>query len=59
VVSATDPLNLIGVILPGGKVSSVSGLAIAYRNGAPFDVAPMGALLSRLQREPTSVRSRE
>ena len=59
VVSAADPLNLIGVILPGGKVSSVSGLAIAYRNGAPFDIAPMGALLSRLQREPTSVRSRE
>ena len=59
VVSAADPLNLIGIILPGGKVSSVSGLAIAYRNGAPFDVAPMGALLSRLQREPTSVRNSE
>src|SRR5256886_7782202 len=48
VVSAADPLNLVGIILPGRKVSSVSGLAIAYRNGATVDVAPMGALLSKL-----------
>jgi ATP-dependent Lhr-like helicase len=48
VVAAADPLNLVGIILPGGKVASHSGLAIAYRNGAPFDVAPLGALLARL-----------
>jgi ATP-dependent Lhr-like helicase len=48
VVAASDPLNLVGVILPGGKVAPRSALAIAYRNGVPQDVAPMGALLARL-----------
>ncbi len=52
-VSAADPLNLVGVFLPGGKVSPVSGMAIAYRSGVPFDVAPMGALRARLQRTGT------
>lgn len=50
-VSAADPLNLVGIILPGGKVSPFSGMAIAHRNGAPLDVAPLGALLSRLQQK--------
>jgi len=56
VLSAADPLNLVGIILPGGKVSPVSGMAIAYRSGAPFDVAPMGALVSRLQRTGAAAR---
>ena len=49
VLSAADPLNLIGVILPGSRVASQSGLAIALRNGVPTDVAPLGALLARLR----------
>lgn len=49
VVSAADPLNLVGIVLPGMKVSPFSGMAIAYKNGVALDVAPMGALLSRLQ----------
>jgi len=56
VVSAADPLNLVGIILPGGKVSSVSGLAVAYRNGVPVDVAPMGALLAKLHQMGAGVR---
>jgi ATP-dependent Lhr-like helicase len=55
VVSAADPLNLVGILLPGGRVSPVSGLAVAYRNGAAIDVAPMGALVSRLQRDRVAV----
>ncbi len=50
VISSADPLNLIGVILPGTRVGSTSGLAIALRNGVPTDVAPLGALLARLRR---------
>ena len=58
VVAASDPLNLVGVILPGGKVAPQSALAIAYRNGVPQDVAPMGALLARLhQTAATAPRS--
>ncbi len=50
VVSAADPLNMIGILLPGARVSPFSGMAIAHRNGAPVDVAPLGALLSRMQK---------
>jgi ATP-dependent Lhr-like helicase len=54
VVSAADPLNLVGLILPGARISTSSGQAIAFRNGAPADVAPLGALLSRLRNERAS-----
>ncbi len=50
VIPAADPLNMMGILLPGARVSPFSGLAIAHRNGAPVDVAPLGALLSRLQK---------
>jgi ATP-dependent Lhr-like helicase len=48
VLSAADPLNLTGIVLPGPRVSSLSGLSIAFRNGAAVDVAPHGALLARV-----------
>ena len=49
VISSADPLNLMGIVLPGTRVPSQSGLAIALRNGVPVDVAPLGALLARLR----------
>jgi ATP-dependent Lhr-like helicase len=55
VISAADPLNLVGIILPGVKISPFSGVGIAYKNGAAEDIAPMGVLLSRLRRPPASV----
>jgi len=51
VISSADPLNLVGVILPGSRVPVSSGQAIAFKNGIPTDVAPLGALLSRLRNE--------
>ena len=36
-VSAADPLNLIGIVLPGDRVPANSGRAIAFRNGVPLD----------------------
>jgi ATP-dependent Lhr-like helicase len=50
VISAADPLNMVGIVLPGTRVPPFSALAIAHRNGAVIDVAPLGALLSRLQK---------
>lgn len=35
VVSASDPLNLIGSLLPGVKVPAVSGNRLLYRDGVP------------------------
>ena len=51
VIASADPLNLVGVILPGARVPVASGQAIAFKNGVPTDVAPLGALLSRLRNE--------
>src|SRR5207248_8633516 len=32
-VSAADPLNLVGIILPGERVPSISGRTVSYRDG--------------------------
>jgi ATP-dependent Lhr-like helicase len=32
-VSAADPLNLVGIIVPGERVPALSGRAVAFRNG--------------------------
>jgi ATP-dependent Lhr-like helicase len=34
-ISAADPLNLVGVILPGNKVPALTGNRILYRDGVP------------------------
>jgi ATP-dependent Lhr-like helicase len=54
IVAAADPLNLMGIVVPGPRVSPFSTLAIAYRNGVAVDVAPLGTLRSRLWREPAA-----
>ena len=35
VVSGADPLNLIGVVLPGAKVPALTGNRVLYRDGVP------------------------
>ena len=46
VISAADPLNLAGILLPGERISPLSGLAIVLRNGVIADTGPYGALLA-------------
>src|SRR5262249_39566138 len=36
-VSAADPLNLIGIIVPGDRVPSISGRFVSFRNGVPVE----------------------
>jgi ATP-dependent Lhr-like helicase len=36
-VSAADPLNLVGIILPGDRVSSISGRFVSLRDGVPVE----------------------
>ena len=48
-VSAADPLNMLGIILPGPRVSPYSNQMIAYRDGVPVGAGMLGELLSRLQ----------
>ena len=35
IVSASDPLNLAGILTPGPRVAATLGNRLAYRNGAP------------------------
>jgi ATP-dependent helicase Lhr and Lhr-like helicase len=48
-VAAADPLNLVGILVPGARVSPYSGQVIAYRDGVPVEVGELGAVRSRLQ----------
>lgn len=58
VISAADPLNLVGTFLPGARISPFSGLVIAHRNGVPVESGPPGVLFSRLQRNPRPAGAR-
>jgi ATP-dependent Lhr-like helicase len=39
-VAAADPLNLVGVILPGERIAANSGRMIAFRDGVPIESEP-------------------
>jgi len=43
-LSAADPLNLIGIILPGERVPANSGKTITLRDGASIVELPSAAL---------------
>jgi ATP-dependent Lhr-like helicase len=36
-ISAADPLNLAGILLPGARVSATSGKLVTFRDGVPMD----------------------
>jgi ATP-dependent Lhr-like helicase len=48
-INAADPLNLVGIVVPGARLSPYSGQTIAYRDGLPVEVGELGAVRSRLQ----------
>jgi ATP-dependent Lhr-like helicase len=41
-VSAADPLNLVGIITPGGRVTAYTSNRILYRNGEPITILESG-----------------
>ncbi|UVM54844.1 DEAD/DEAH box helicase [Pseudomonas sp. B21-012] len=43
-ISASDPLNLVGTLLPGSKVPAVSGNRLLYRDGVPVAMLIAGKL---------------
>lgn len=49
ILSSSDPLNLVGIITPGGRISPYSNQAIAFIQGVPVEIGPLGAVLSKLQ----------
>lgn len=44
-ISASDPLNLVGTLLPGSKVPAVSGNRLLYRDGLPVAARIAGRYL--------------
>lgn len=52
-VSAVDPLNQVGTLLPGERVSAVAGNRILYRDGVPLGLLIAGKpeLLTELDEE--------
>jgi ATP-dependent Lhr-like helicase len=36
-ISAADPLNLVGILLPGDRISAVSGKTVTFRDGVPLE----------------------
>ena len=49
IVSAADPLNLVGILTPGARVPATSGDVIVYLAGLPAATGPLGAVRSHLQ----------
>ena len=39
-ISAADPLNLVGVVVPGERVPAISGRAVSYRDGVSMEPEP-------------------
>jgi ATP-dependent Lhr-like helicase len=48
IVTAADPLNLVGILTPGARVAPHAGQVIAYRAGVPVGVGALGAVTHRL-----------
>jgi len=36
-LSAADPLNLVGILVPGERVPAISGRIVSFRDGVPVD----------------------
>jgi ATP-dependent helicase Lhr and Lhr-like helicase len=49
IIAAADPLNLLGILTPGPRISPFARQVIVYRSGVPVDSGPLGAVKSRLQ----------
>jgi ATP-dependent helicase Lhr and Lhr-like helicase len=39
-ISAADPLNLIGIIVPGERIPAISGRTVSYRDGVAVEPEP-------------------
>jgi ATP-dependent Lhr-like helicase len=42
-LSAADPLNLVGILVPGERVPAISGNSVTFRDGAAIPVVAVGA----------------
>ena len=45
-ISAADPLNLVGIIVPGERVAANSGKVVAFRDGVAVEADPHANVIS-------------
>ena len=53
-ISAADPLNLVGIITPGGKVTSFLNNRILYRDGVPIAALESGQVKHLVEIDPST-----
>ena len=46
VIAAADPLNLVGIVVPGERIPAISGRSVTFRDGAWDEDDPLVALSS-------------
>jgi ATP-dependent helicase Lhr and Lhr-like helicase len=51
IVAAADPLNVVGILTPGPRLSPFTQQVIVYRSGVPIEIGALGAITSRLRGE--------
>jgi ATP-dependent helicase Lhr and Lhr-like helicase len=51
IIAAADPLNLVGILTPGSRLSPFTQQVIVYRSGVPVETGTLGAVKSHLQGE--------
>jgi ATP-dependent Lhr-like helicase len=42
-ISAADPLNLVGILVPGERVPAISGKTVEFRDGVAMSRSPQAA----------------
>ena len=55
-VAASDPLNLVGILTPGERVSPLSRQMILFERGVPVEIGTRGAIRHRLALETGRLR---
>jgi len=53
-VSAADPLNLVGIIVPGARVPAISGRTVKFRDGVAVEDVESGDAAYRAENPPTA-----
>jgi ATP-dependent Lhr-like helicase len=56
IVAAADPLNLVGILSVGARLSPYAHQTIAYDNGLAAEVGSLGSLRSKLQQDSHRLR---
>jgi ATP-dependent Lhr-like helicase len=48
-LSAADPLNLVGIVLPGARVPALRTRSVSYRDGLPVEAAEAGTFVKKVK----------